>query len=381
MWRAWIAIACGACGFGAPGEAIDAAPEEADATDAPDAAPDVIDFLPTSEERVGTTSWTVGTSTVIDTTALTISPVPPAGVMLEQGIQDNGRPIAILRVDDFKIEATRILWAIGDKPLAILAGNDVTIEGLLDIGGHGAVGGAGGALGGMGAGAGGVSIHDNGTGSTYDDSGAGGGSFGTAGARGGKTGPFLGGAPGATYVIGGLVGGSGGGTAAACANLAGAGGGALLLYGFHRITIKGVISAGGGGGAGGLAAGCATGAGAGAGGGSGGTIWLQTPDLEGTGLLAANGGGGGGGSYVGVSNGGPGQDGLPSTTLAAAGGTKANSVEATAGGAGAIRGTDAPAIPDLVRGNGGGGGGGLGRIVYRAPDLDMIGSSPAAVTP
>ena len=383
MRCAWIAIACGACRFGGPeAVAIDAEPDGAEVPDAsPDAAPDGIDLLPPSEERVGTVSWTIGTTTVIDTTALTISPAPPAGVTLEPGLQDNGQPVAILRVDDFKINANQVLWAFGDKPLAILAKHDVTIDGLLDVGGHREVPGAGGAVGGKGVGAGEVSIHDNGMGSTYDDSGAGGGSYGTAGARGGKAGPFLGGAPGAPYAIDGLIGGSGGGTAAACANPAGGGGGGLLLYGLHKITVRGAITAGGGGGAGGLAAGCTSGAGAGSGGGSGGTIWLQTPDLKGDGVVAANGGGGGGGSYVGISDGGPGQDGLPSTMLAAAGGTKASSVEASAGGAGAIRDTAAAGIPDLVRGNGGGGGGGLGRIVYRAPNLDTIKSSPTAVTP
>jgi hypothetical protein len=383
MRHAWIAIACGACKFTAPDvAAVDADPGAADATDAAlDAAPEGIDFLPPAEERFAAVSWTVGTATVLDTGAFSITPTPPAGVVLEPGLQDNGGQIAILRLYDFKVEANRVVWAIGDRPLAILVEHDVTIDGLLDVGGHAATRGAGGAPGGMGMGAGGVSIHDDGTGSTYDDSGAGGGSFSTAGARGGKAGPFLGGAPGATYPINGLVGGSGGGVAGACTNPPGGGGGALLLYAGHKITVKGAISAGGGGGAGGLAAGCATGAGAGAGGGSGGLIWIQTPDLKGSGVLAANGGGGGGASYVGIANGGQGQDGLASTTMAAAGGAKANSAEASAGGAGAVRGAAAAAIPDLAIGNAGAGGGGLGRVVYHAPGLDMLKSSPDAVTP
>ncbi|HWU88762.1 MAG TPA: hypothetical protein VN253_15955, partial [Kofleriaceae bacterium] len=240
MWRAWIAIACGACRFDGPG----AGPTDAEPDAGADAAVDVIDFLPPSEERVGTADWMVGMNTVIDTTALSITPSAPAGVTLEQGLQDNGRPIAILRVRDLKIAMTRTLFATGDKPLAIVAGHDVVVDGVLDVGAHGATRGAGGALGGMGAGAGGVSLHDDGTGSMYDDSGGGGGSFGTAGARGGKVKTFEGGAAGATYAIDGLTGGSGGGRAGACTNPPGAGGGALLLYAAHRVQVGGAITAG-----------------------------------------------------------------------------------------------------------------------------------------
>jgi hypothetical protein len=188
-------------------------------------------------------------------------------------------------------------------------------------------------------------------------------------------------AAGTVYTIANkLVGGASGGTAGACVNPPGAGGGALLLYARHKLELSatGAISAGGGGGGGGLIT-CDTGAGAGAGGGSGGTIWLQSPDIRGDGVVAANGGGGGGGCYINISNGGPGQDGIPSVTMIAAGGVKANSVEATTGGNGAIQTTPASMVPNLTVGNGGGGGGGLGRIVYHSSSFGALKSSPTAV--
>ena len=347
--------------------------------DAPvDAVMSGVDFLPPSEETFASTNWNIGANLLIDTTTVTITPTQPAGVTFLAGVQDNGAPIAILRVGDFTIGASRTVRVTGDKPLAILSDHDLTITGVLDAGARRETPGPGGALPAMGIGAGGVGVHDDNTGSGYDDAGGGGGSFSTAGARGGNVGPFMGGAPGATYNLNGLLGGSGGGAAGLCSNQAGAGGGAVLIYAAHKIRITGFINVGGGGGGGGVMA-CDTGSGSGAGGGSGGTIWIQTIDLDGTGVLAANGGGGGGGSYVNVANGGDGEDGKASTTSAALGGPKANVSEASPGGNGAILGTAAPAIGAIGAGNGGGGGGGLGRIVYHAPSSGAITSSPAAV--
>jgi hypothetical protein len=120
----------------------------------------------------------------------------------------------------------------------------------------------------------------------------------------------------------------------------------------------------------------------GGGGGAGCTIWLQTPALVGTGTLAANGGGGGGGGGSGgaAAPGLPGQNCKPNANSAALGGDRGGggASSAMAGGNGAIEGIAAPVVPSLLGGNGGGGGGGLGRIVYRAPGLDELQSSPAA---
>jgi hypothetical protein len=390
-----VALAvCAGCSFH-PGES--GAPRDGDSGDVgdvgdgriyDDAAIDSgafgdVDHVPVQEEYGGDTNWTVSTNTVIDTTTLIVTPPLPSGVTLSLAQQDGGNPIAILRVNDFTVSATRVLSAIGDKPLVVLSSHDVTIAGVFDVGAHGALPGAGGALPGAGVGVGGTGLHDDGTGSTYDDSGGGGGSYGTQGAGGGSVGNFAGGAPGATYLATVLRGGSGGGFApnpASCTNPPGAGGGVLLLYAFHKITVAGQIASGGGGGAGGISCG-AFGYGPGAGGGAGGLVWLQTPDLSGNGVLAANGGGGGGASYSGISDGGPGADGLASTTMVAAGGIKAVSAETTDGGNGAIQGTAASAVPLLAIGNGGGGGGGLGRIVVHAPSSASITSSPTAVSP
>lgn len=382
-----IVIAFSGCGFqhGAlsttDGGTIDDGDLDADIDSmAADAVMSGVDFLPTSEETFSSTNWSPAANVTINTTAMTITPNPPAGVTFMVGQQETGSAVVILRVGDFAVASGRLVTVTGDKPLVILSDHDVTIAGTLDVGARKGERGPGGALPGIGSGAGGISVHDNGSGSTYDDSGAGGGSFGSQGAAGGKAGPFEGGPAGNTYPINGLIGGSGGGLAGACSNVPGAGGGALFLYAKHKMRISGAIRAGGGGGGGGTTT-CPTGSGAGAGGGSGGLIWLQTPDLDGTGVLAANGGGGGGGSYVGVSNGGDGEDGRASATVAAAGGTKANSAEASAGGNGAVQGMPAPAIPSLTAGNGGGGGGGLGRVVYHAPSVGSLSCSPTAVTP
>ncbi len=367
------------CGFsGSQGTAL--------IDDGMDGTQGVVDFLPLAEERfIDDASWTIDANTELDTTTLTVrSGALPAGVAFTMGTQDSGDEVAILRLRDLKINAARTLTVTGTRPLFILSNHHVTIDGTLDVGAKLNVPGPGGFDSGMGPGAGKISIHDNGTGTGYDDSGAGGGSFGTAGAAGGSVGAFAGGAGGDPYeLIDQLHGGSSGGQAGVCANPPGAGGGALLLYAKDRIRISknGVITSGGGGGAGGLYTGCVTGASAGAGGGSGGAIWLQTAKLEGDGTVAANGGGGGGAGYYNAGNGTPGENGKPSTTAVAVGGNPAGRVEVTAGGGGAVKNVNPSIVSPITGGNGGGGGGGLGRIVYRAPDAAMLDTSPAAIQP
>lgn len=381
----WFVLTAG-CGFsGSPGSAIvDGVDGGMDATQPDAVAQGIVDFLPMAEERfVESANWTIDMNTELDTSTLAVRPNPlPDGVTLTMGTQDSGGEVAILRLHDFKINMMRTLTVKGTRPLFILSNHHVTIDGILDVGAKLNVPGPGGFGAGMGPGAGKISIHDDGTGTGYDDSGAGGGSFGTAGAPGGSIGAFAGGLAGDPYEIGNqLRGGSSGGLAGVCANQPGAGGGALLLYAKDRIRINrnGIITSGGGGGAGGLGAGCATGASAGAGGGSGGAIWLQTAKLEGDGTVAANGGGGGGGSFSTSGNGRVGEDGKPSTTMVAAGGGAAAGGESTAGGSGAVKNINPSTISPLLSGNGGGGGGGLGRIVYRAPDADKLDTSPTAL--
>ncbi len=377
-----LCFAICACSFPAPpgeGSAIDARPD----SNLPGSWSADVDFLRADEEVFVDVDWTIDANTLLDTRELSSAPALPAGVTFSVGLQDSGDEVAILRVRTLKLNDGRILSVQGTRSFLVLANDEIVLEGLLDVGGHLNVAGPGGGSGGAGNGAGKPSVHGVG-GSGYDDPGAGGGSFATAGAAGGKVGTVGGGAAGELFALADrLIGGGSGGAAGLCTNRPGGGGGAVLLYAKQRIRLLGggAINAGGGGGEGGIAAGCSTGAGPGAGGGAGGTIWLQTPSLEGDGLVAANGGGGGGGSYVNVSNGGNGGDGLPSVTAVAMGGAKAGNVETTAGGNGAIAGTAASAIPELPRGNGGGGGGGLGTIVARAKEVSTTLQASPAITP
>jgi hypothetical protein len=381
LYAAWCCTGCGFQHGALGGGPSDASPGDGDSSITGDAPIDAlmigIDFLPASEETFGSSNYNPTTNVLVDTTAMTVMPSLPSGVTFTVGMQDDGTAIAIWRANDFTIASGRTFAVTGEKPLAILAGHDMTITGILDVGGKLGTRGPGGSPPSAGPGAGVTGVHDDGTGSTYDDSGGGGASFGTSGAHGGDVGNFAGGNPGTTYTLVGLRGGSGGGAAGVCSNVGGAGGGAVLLYAVHKMHINGFVNAGGGGGGGGVIS-CATGSGAGAGGGSGGAIWVQSSDLDGAGVLAANGGGGGGASYVNVADGGNGQDGKASMSSVATGGTKANSSEASVGGNGAIQGTGATSPGDLNAGNGGGGGGGLGRIVIHAPSIDQIKSSPTA---
>ena len=370
----WFLLGVG-CGFsGSSGTELDAGPDEPDARVEP--VP-VIDFLPASEVTLGAVDWNVASDVRLDTTSLMANPPLPEGVSFQEGTQRDGTTkVAILRVKDLVVNSRSTLTVIGSRPLVILSGNRVTIQGTLDVGAHGAVAGPGGSAGGNGPGSGRPSVH----GGSYNDSGGGGGSFGTAGAAGGAAGSTSSEA-GIVYTIDDkLVGGASGGTAGACANPPGAGGGALLVYARSKISIEGAITAGGGGGAGGLENSCETGVGAGAGGGSGGTIWLQAPALEGNGSLTANGGGGGGGAWQtagSAGNGAFGEDGKPSIDTLAKGGLRAGG-ETSDGGNGATQTIPAPVVPAIPSGNGGGGGGGLGRIVYRAPASGELKSSPTA---
>lgn len=369
----WVALA--GCGFsGGAGSNDDAGPDSG----GKDYEIPVIDFLAGDEATFSETSWTIGVDTLIDTTAGVITPAPAENVALTGGKQrDDSNSVMVLRVKDLTIVATAVVKVRGAFPLAIITGGEVRVAGILDAGATGGEPGPGGSTQETRFGVGSKSLHDG-----ADDSGAGGGSFGSSGSPGGMVGTFSS-AAGEVYAIGNkLIGGAAGGYAGACDNPAGAGGGAILIYARTRIVVDGAISAGGGGGAGGVYANCAPGAGAGAGGGSGGMIWLQTASLSGTGTLAANGGGGGGGARNGLSTngtGGDGQDAKPSIDEIATGGEKGGGSESTPGGSGAIEGRLPSPVPSLSVGNGGGGGGGLGRIVYRAPGLGALQSSPTAV--
>src|SRR6187549_662485 len=151
----WLVLA--GCGFsGADGRAIDAGPD----SEIPDAMVVVIpqeniDFLPAKEETFTTGDWNLGGDVALNTTDQTSDVTLPAGVTFTEGLQHDGvTKVAILRVKDLKISAARKMTVTGTLPLFILADHDVGIDGLLDVGGHGAVPGPAGGAGGTGPGAG-----------------------------------------------------------------------------------------------------------------------------------------------------------------------------------------------------------------------------------
>ncbi len=170
-----------------------------------------------------------------------------------------------------------------------------------------------------------------------------------------------------------LIGGSSGGTG--IAGESGAGGGAIQLVAGGKLTLaKGAsITAPGAGGGAGLAAEPATG------GGSGGAILLEAASFDLQGSLAANGGGGGQGL------GADGADGSADDTAAPGGAAKVDGTVKSRGGDGgageSINGADGTIDGNM---NPGSGGGGVGRIRINVhgplPDLSRASISPATTT-
>jgi hypothetical protein len=375
------------------GPVIDGALTDA-AVDAGVDAPVVDDILHVfaADETLGTGDWVLSTDATVRTSGATFgwSATLPPGVTFAAAPQDPSGPgLAILHVRDLTITAGTDVRVLGGAPLVIIA-DRVTLAGAIDAGARfGTPGGGGNATGGTGAGVNGA--HRG----TYSDSGGGGASFGTLGARGGNAfctqgcnpdSTVPGGAAGALYgtsLLDTLEGGSAGGRGAGPNNCTlgpvGAGGGAVQIYARTSITIAtgGGINAGGGGGAGGEQ--CNNNWSSAHGGGSGGAIFLQSPIVTSAGVLAANGGGGG----AGAGQNSAGADGANATlsTSPAAGGPS-NGPFSAAGGSGAAGATNATPGADIGdAGNGGGGGGGAGRIVIRYRTSVTAGTaSPTATT-
>jgi hypothetical protein len=360
-------------------DAIDA-PSDDDAIDAPeiiDGSSFAVTFLPASASLPGTGDWIVtDPATLIDTTILSVTPALPAGVTLTTSPQTDGSApsVAVLHVNRLQIVTGVTLRVIGNTSLVIVAGNEVVLDGILDIGGAQALPGAGGyqPMQGPGSGQPGQSEPVFGY-----DSGGGGAGYGTPGGRGGDGGGFPGGNGGLPYGVSppaALLGGSGGGQGAenGCPiPRGGGGGGALLVASATRIIVNGGIRAGGGGGMGGTNCGSSPGGG---GGGAGGQIDLQAPDFAfspTTFVLAANGGGGGGGGNGAMD----GFDGLLSD-MPAAGGQPGGS--GGRGGPGSV--LNMPGLDGVnSSNNGGGGGGGGGRITvrFRGTQPSVLASPPA----
>ena len=239
--------------------------------------------------------------------------------------------------------AAGTLSVIGTKPLVLIAGNTLTVTGILDVASH--------LTGQRGAGA--VPVTDTtrcdlGVLSASSSGGGAGGSFGSLGGNGGGSTAGVRGAikPAA------LRGGCAGQDNTPGANVKGMGGGAVYLIAGARIVVTGSIN---GSGAAGMTS---TTSGGGGGGGSGGLIGLDAPAITNSGAIFAN--GGGGASASAGSSLPPGQNGNESVNGAAAPATGS----IAGGGGGAARGVAAGAgvTAPIFTSGGGGGGGGVGII-------------------
>ncbi len=219
-----------------------------------------------------------------------------------------------------------------NTPVTILATEDVTIAGVVEVsgfaatdsgpsgdgnlgddripgaggpggfnGGFGGIGAAANRLGGKGLGPGGGNA-DKGTAVR----GGGGGGFGSPGGRAAFSGGLGGGTYGSPTLLP-LIGGSGGGGGEGGSNFdgggGGGGGGAVLIASSGTIDLTGSIIANGrrGGNSGGA------GQGAGGGGGSGGAVRLIATTIRGNGTIHALGGGGGDSGQIDGGNGGSGR--------------------------------------------------------------------------
>lgn len=242
----------------------------------------------------------------------------------------------VIAGDTVSLAAGLTLAATGSKPLIIVARNQITITGTLDVATHRfGPRGAGAAIGPC-----------NAAGSPSGGGGGAGGSFGGLGGDGGAPNQTMAGSvPAApTTLRGGCSGRSSGG-------VGGDGGGATYLIAGVQIEVVGAINASGAG-----AEKADSGIRGGGGGGSGGMIGLDAPAVQIGGIVFANGGGGSGGSDAGSEGddgwdpaGGAGGIGGAGSGTSGDGGTGASGTTLTgvAGGAGTAG----------VSGGGGGGGG------------------------
>ena len=311
--------------------------------------------------------WTIGSATVINTDAETVTPPLPAGITMKRLQQIGGGEALVIAVGALDVNAA--LDVHGAIPLIIFASETAVITSDIIV--APTVRSAGATCDGhVGAAATG----------TKGGGGGGGGSFGGPGASGGDGGKTSGAAPqggaaGAALTValtpltGGCPGGDGGSNTA---NKGGRAGGGIQISARTRIRITGgTVQANG---AGGSAASASNSGGGG--GGAGGGILLESPEIKlMLSRLCAN-GGGGGGSQAGF-------DGLMSDCSGAAiGGGQPGTVDVGGDGATAASVADPgrAGMAATMSHGGGGGGGGLGRIRLRTAVPDIVTStiSPAA---
>ncbi len=295
--------------------------------------------------------------------------------------QDDGPPICLLIRQDAVISDGDVR-VTGERALAIVGTNSVTITGRLDGSAEGIASGPG-APDGEGSGSVNTASAEGGGGAGYGTTGAAGATPDAPG--GGEPGGDSYGNPALSPLRGGSVGGNHTNQGLNGPPIhRGGGGGAIQIVscGPMQMGDAAFVHVGGGGGLGGP--GSDDQASAGAGGGSGGAILLEAASLTISGTLAANGGGGGGGGCS--IDGRDGEDAKPSAE-AASGGGGCESLPAPdhagAGGAGGTLGS-LPTIGDSSdheEGAGGGGGGAVGRIRINVSPTFALDLSSAEISP
>lgn len=289
---------------------------------------------------------------------------------------------------------TSSVTVTGSRALALVATGTMSVSGRINASAVGSNAGPGAMVTGLGVGANGISM-PSGSESAPGNAGGGGGGFGANGGPGGDAPGACNTSPCADPGAGGLVqgpnttliplraGSRGGFNSANSGSIRqgfpGGGGGAVQLVGCNTLTIanSAEFDANGGGGGGGVpgADGPSATPGAGAGGGSGGAFLIeaQSTSISSGAQFYANGGSGGGGATLvnGGVSGAPGVDGTRGT-MAAIGGSAANTAGSTSfagGNGGATSNTGSPIAASAGGGPAadsmsaaGGGGGGVGRF-------------------
>ena len=277
------------------------------------------------------------------------------GVLAQAG----GPEICVIHYDSISVGSGATFTLVGTRAVALVADNDVTVLGAIEVGATGGTSGPGGGTyeSGGAVGHGGLNLNDG--------SGDGGAGFLTVGGAGGNAS-----GDGAT-----ANGGSASADPSARAQLfggpktafgGGGGGGLTVISCRGRVSVQGTIDSRGGGGRGDRTRSSATSNNplAGAGGGAGGYAVLQGGSILFTGQAFANGGGGGAGNNTAFTPGNvDGLDGTASDLVCARGGVAPTGAgNGGAGGCGTIS-TSQPGDglhPPDTTGRAGGGGGSMG---------------------
>jgi hypothetical protein len=318
--------------------------------------PDVCD-TPASEEEFSITRDTL-LDTDLDTNC-------NGGILPQSG----GPSVCVVRYRSIVITTSGTLSVSGSRALALVADDDVTIEGVLDVSANGATDGPGG---GFAKSGGEATLAGGGGGAGFQTPGAHGGDFTTPG------GALNGGAPTLDVaLLSALVGGTRGAIDMSYPVESGGGGGAATLIACRGAAgVSGILDAGGGGGrpGGNVQFACL----GGGGGGSGGHIAVQGMSLSLTGQAFANGGGGGAGKPNNQTPNEPGEDGRRDQSQAFGGHCAAGG---TGGGGGAFDELPTVGYPGQSPGCGGGGGGSVGYMQTFTPEGVTPTLNPSLVSP